>query len=372
MGVYSMDRHQATGVLTVPANESYYGEAGAQRILAENAQNDLAFFEGVIANDFKMAVGVHEGTILESELQALTEGTISSFFGKLKEMVKKIWAKIKGMFKNFLIKITAMLTKDNKELVNKYKKDVLKKDLSKMKYKWENPKDNNFSEIVANIQAYKSFLDTKDELSSDKYEDEKEEWLGMVVNSRSCSVSDFPKEVHSYLFEDADEVEGLNSSRLATIITDLSTSSTVLRNIKKTNDEVEKLFREKIKKLDKKEDELSKKFPEGDTKELDSLHGIQRTVTMLSEVTTMTCNAYFTAIKYKIAQERRVFVKAATYTAKKEDAMLWEACCEVSDQEIEDAIATAPTAADKEAYDAAARDGKIDPIGDIGPDNGSI
>lgn len=372
MGVYSMDRHQATNIPVVEADMRYHGSVGAQRILAECCQNDLAFFEGVIAGDFKTAVGIKEGTILESEMQAITEGTISGFFGKLKEMVKKIWAKIKGLFKNFFIKINALCTGDNKKLVDKYKKEVLSKDLSKMKFKAAKAtgKALDLSVLPAATSAI--------EVEADKETEFKEKYYGAMIGQSSCEADDFAKEAHAYMFEDDEEYTGLKEwgHTISEVITVLTNSSNVLKAAAKAQKDVDKNFADVLKDLDKTEKELIKKVPADKTAEGDLavLHNIQRGVNALSVLQTAGYSALVAAVKYDIAQCRRIFIKAATFNpaSVKEDAIFVEACCEVSDEAIEDAIAQAPTAAEKDAYDDAARDGKIDPTGDVGPQDGSI
>ena len=372
MGVYSMDRHQATNVPVVEADMRYHGSVGAQRILAECCQNDLAFFEGVIAGDFKTAVGIKEGTILESEMQAITEGTISGFFGKLKEMVKKIWAKIKGLFKNFFIKINALCTGDNKKLVEKYKKEVLSKDLSKMKFKYAKPTGKAVDTSV--LPGAASGI----EVTAEKETEFKEEYYGKMIGQKSCEADEFAKEAHAYAWEDEDEYEGLSAAgiTISDVIVTLTNASKVLKDAAKLQKESDKNFADVLKDLDKTEKELIKKVPDDKKAEGDLavLHNLQRGVNALSTLHVAGYNACVASTKFNIAQARRVFVKAATFNpaSVKEDALFIEACCEVSDEAIEDAIAKAPTAAEKDAYDAAARDGKIDPTGDVGPQDGSI
>lgn len=372
MGVYSIDTHGATNIPVVEADMSYHGAAGAQRILAECYQNDLAFFEGVIANDFKTAVGLREGTILESEMQAITEGTISGFFGKLKELIKKVWAKIKGLIKNFMIKINAICTGDNKKLVNKYKKEVLKKDLSKMKFKWSKPTGNEIS-----YDKLDKDVTIRKELPEDKEDIYKDNLYKSMTNGK-CDSEDFSKEVHEYLFDDEDEYEGLSDAgtSVSELISVLTNSSTAVKDITKSQSKIDKLYKNILKDIDKEEKDIIKRIPEDKNaeKELTALHNYQRRINALNTCTTDGISADMAACKFHIAQCRRVFIKAATYNPKsvKEDAIYVEAACEVSDNELEDAIATAPTAAEKDAYDAAAREGKLDPTGDVGPQDGSI
>lgn len=375
MGVYSLDTHGATGKVQVEADTRYYGPAGARRIMAEAFQNDLTFFEGVIANDFATAARIQEGTLLESEMRSITEGTVSGFFAKLKELVKKIWAKIKGLVKNFCIKITAMCTGDNKKLVNKYKKEVVSKDLSKMKFKWSKRTKNDFPELSNEFHA----LAKESTVTAEEETEVLEKLLGTLIDRPSgVSADEFPKEIHEYMYDDPEEYEGLSDAgtSISEIIGILTNSSTSLKDIDKLYKDEEKALRDQLKELDREEKETIKRIPTDKTAEADltTLHDWQRGINVCQRIYTMITNAGIAECKFSIAQCRRTFIKAATYNPKtvKEDAILVEACCEVSDNEIEDAIASAPTQAEKDAYDAAARNGEIDPTGDIGPQNGSI
>ena len=57
--------------ISVVANESY-GYADMGRILSECVANDMVLFNTVIRNDFKENTAIREGTMVASEIQALS------------------------------------------------------------------------------------------------------------------------------------------------------------------------------------------------------------------------------------------------------------------------------------------------------------
>lgn len=151
MGLYSNNR-TSLSQYDIPASGKYVGEAGMATLLYEATQEDMKFFDLIIANDFREAelVAGDRGFVTESTQEIITEGvvdTLKSAWTKLKEFVKKIIAKIKSIFKSLVAKIEGVFCTDNKKLAEKYKKDVLSKSLSDMKYKWGDSK--NFGNVLS-------------------------------------------------------------------------------------------------------------------------------------------------------------------------------------------------------------------------------
>lgn len=102
----------------IAADESYVGFTGLANILIENAYNEQAVFEAVIADDFRELMG---RSVLEaSELEAITESRISDFFKTIKKLIDKFIAKIKGVFKSLVAKFSVFTTRDNEALLKKY------------------------------------------------------------------------------------------------------------------------------------------------------------------------------------------------------------------------------------------------------------
>lgn len=285
MGVYSNNRfafNEGYGsfVEDVEPDLSYFGQAGADRILAEAAQNDLKMFDAIIANDFQEAYltkAMNEGANCADQIVALQEASVGGIFGRLKEFLKKIWAKIKGLIESFLTKIRGAVTSDNKKLVDKFKKQINNgsSKLSKMKYKWSEPKNGltfglekkyeakgtSMVESIMGIggsftsatkapnEIAKSCYALEKELGKDDYDDEQ---LSKYVPS--TSVADFAKDAHEHFFEDEDEEDGTFGSKMTEIMSTLTNAEKNTKDITKAQEALDKYFREQIKNAQKMED----------------------------------------------------------------------------------------------------------------------
>lgn len=128
MGTFSQYAMTGATSLGEPlvANESYIGAIGAYECMEESCRNDRAIFEHVLGCDFAEAMANH-GAITESDFDVLNEASGTGIFSKVIEFFKKLGEKIKGIIQNAIDKITAMCTKDGKELYNKFKKKINEK-----------------------------------------------------------------------------------------------------------------------------------------------------------------------------------------------------------------------------------------------------
>ena len=350
----------------IVANTDYFGEAGAQQIMAENYRNDFAIFEGLLLNDFQeLALGESV-----EEIEALQEASMQDYIDRIKEFLHKVWEKIKGLFKTFIAKLNIFITKDNKKLVNKYRKSLVGKDLSKMKYKYADRKVS-YETLSANIgklfEDLKNFckspinaaLKDKDEIEDNEYIDK---LLSSVIDG-STTDKDFRKDFHEYVFDDEEEKEGLNNLRDIEDI--LVKSSKTIDKIKKAEKEVNKNFSATLSHIDSLKGKLSKekdKYVDGNEfkKAMDKDNGsalssinkqgthkvdnvgqylnLIHTLCIKSQsATTKYVSALMAETKFEIKQARAVYSKAITFNPKavKESATMLEAVGEASDYEIE-------------------------------------
>lgn len=126
MSIYSNNRSGSMELDQIAANESYTcNDFG--RILYESQLNDMAFFEAVLACDFKEAKGLQEGTILQSEVKAMNEASFKAIVDKVVDRLKAFWAKIQGAFKDAIDKISAYVLGDGKAFVREFNKAVEKR-----------------------------------------------------------------------------------------------------------------------------------------------------------------------------------------------------------------------------------------------------
>ena len=127
---------------TIPMAEGYDGSIGCAKALIESAQNDYAMFRAMLESDAREIQAMKSGYVNESEIISLQEATIGGIWNKIKELFKKLIAKIKSIFANFLAKFRGLYMKD-KELVKTYGQQVMRKsNLGNMSIKWRKTKDN--------------------------------------------------------------------------------------------------------------------------------------------------------------------------------------------------------------------------------------
>ena len=343
MGVYSNNRTQlgmydSNEVFT---NESYGHQTGLLEMLVDNIKNDQAIFEAVITNDFREAAG-----LLTESADIINEA--GNFIDKVKEFLKKCWEKVKGIFKSFIAKINNVIIRDNKEFVNKYKKDVLSKDLSKMKYKWAEPTDKFFGANGGKVisvgelakETNNRFLEvtlTDSEKELEKTEDDINS--GALLEEILKNDPDtFDKDFHEECFDDVEIKEGLDTSDLSKIMAMLVNSSDALKGVKKCETECNKYFNLMFRTIDSARNALLKKVPGNNASALTlKRQNIGYKVVQISQTAnTKIINAIMRETKYHIAQCRRVFAQAAAYNPKsvRENALLIEAVGEAAEYEI--------------------------------------
>jgi hypothetical protein len=145
MGIYTSNNYFGSNVpdyaAQIPANEAYDAAFGCAHILADCQANDMALFESTIYSDMNEVMAVQEG------YQVVNENAFTDVIKKIIEMFKKLIAKIKGIFKAFIAKLDG-LTKNGKDLVKKYEKQILKySNWKEFKIKIRTPKGNKTDSI---------------------------------------------------------------------------------------------------------------------------------------------------------------------------------------------------------------------------------
>lgn len=362
------DIKPAVGI-TVEAAEGYDQEYSAMQALIEGYQNDYALFTGILYSDFKEYSMVHEGASA-GEIVALREASISGFFNKIKEFFKKLWAKIKAIFRSFIAKFDSMFMKSGKALLKKYKKEIELKDTSELEVSYEKMKNADACRTttitvsvadVATGDPKKALEDFDGEEFSCKVA---KELAGVDISS----MSEFDKEYHSVLFEDKEDRKW---SEISGEVYALIEDDKALKTVKKAATTMDNTIAGIIKQLNKDEEKFSKdtksdtEHPDikmrysadseetsGSTvkvysagyKSANTKEGYlkkQAMVSLLSKrasATQVTVNKLTAAIvresKFAVSQARSALAKAVAYRPKNEAAGL---------DTIADAIAYDPT-----------------------------
>lgn len=375
---------------TIAADESYIGALGAFQMMEESAQNERAVFEFVLGCDFAEAA-TNNGVMTESEFEAINEASTGGIFSKVVDFFKKMAAKIKGIFKNVIDKINAMCTKDGKELVRKFDKQINEKlnngeyNDDKFSYKWcevndfdfdyvkmymtkikctNAVNDNDIYQAMVGARQLKKFIDSgvdddadkKDlddynksddskALTSDELKDYKDAALSSLLGE-STEASTFANDVDEKSFESEDTIEGLTSSRIDECVKVLKGADKCIRDLEKQQTTTEKYIRDKfIKPAENIEKEL-KNRSRNNSKNYGAASAAARSLAqcvismgnVLTSCSGMAVTANIAAVKKYYKQCRALYIKAATYTKKraKNEATLLEAYVDVSNNEVDE------------------------------------
>ena len=224
MSIYSNNRCGSMELDQIAANESYTcNDFG--RILYESQLNDMAFFEAVLACDFKEAKGLQEGTILQSEVKAMNEASFKAIKDKLIERLKAFWAKIQGVFKSAVDKISAYALGDGKAFVREFNKAVENSigDISK----WTGSVDVTLIDISDDVLNYDvNTFGAQAQIWAQQEDVKPSEVLSMFLNDKT--VKEFPK----YAFDKAKVINTMTKENI---------NQFFLRTIKDGNDYINAL-----------------------------------------------------------------------------------------------------------------------------------
>lgn len=271
MGIYSSkfqsyNNGSLIDLETVEESKHPISIAGGIACVVENEQN---------YNKLMQAIAIAELCHLEStgEEMVYTEGVVSDFFKKVKEMFKKILAKIAGLFKKFIAMIDGFF-KNDKDFLTKYEKDLNDANPKNLTYKgykfdidaWTPATD---SKSVSDIKAIfaKAVKDdgNHDTKEIEKFEDNdtREDMLevlrGEVLGTnKKVSSDDLSTEIFK-LFRNGEtdkEEMDVTTGVITKCTAHLRKSDELKRTAKKNYTELEKKINEVIKTLESQEKDL--------------------------------------------------------------------------------------------------------------------
>lgn len=261
---FSNNRKSSISTIEVEEAVGYEGVMGAQIAMYESVQNDYKLFEGALMGDFQEACMIHEGQS-EEAVTAFQEGVISDMWDKLKELFKKLWAKIKSIFHAFIAKFNSVFMKSSKEFINKYKKEIAQKDLSKMEAKWS-AKTSQFDTLVsANSKSVSVVVDpanAEKQLEDFETEDETLAAINALLDqtNKFSDLKTFAKDFHEECFEDEVEKEGFDDIKYE-VFALLETADKTEKSLKKAQTGLEKAISAILKEIDKESKANIKDFP---------------------------------------------------------------------------------------------------------------
>lgn len=325
----------------VVADTDYFGEDGAQQIIAESYVNDFALFEGMLMCDFQeLALGENA-----TEIELLQEATFANMKAKISENITKAWKKIKGLFETFINKVKALITRDTAKLVNNFSKEVDGKDLSKMEFTYSKPKNSvgdvkigemqKASEVmVKRLQDAGSSKENVDKIKSEITDEKYIDTLyGTLINNSNTTESNFKKDLHYFLYESERHFTGISDSDLSDIKNTLTKAEKTLDGIKKTKKSLDEHFS----KLKKNVDTFGSKSEDKNKEEArtSALSVLSMYCSKMNRVASRASSALMNETKFGIKQARAIFSKAISYRPVEESYIFEEAVMEASDHDVD-------------------------------------
>lgn len=255
--------------------------------------SDQALYE--FAEDiYKIQAGLYVSDIMLEEAimtesncnpEALLENVFTDMFAKIKDALKKLWAKITGWFKE---------VRKHLEIVFGNGVTVVKKYENELKERAKNAKDYEYTGYVYDIAKFDSTIDKwskaaedklakLDGVSGDTYDayaskfgdlgtqttDDFSETLIKGLTNKASNMSELKEELLSIARSDADRTEkiiGFKGNSVTEMIDFVKNNSKALAQIDKDKSATDKRFNEVIKGYDKLEKSLADKKIEGITK----------------------------------------------------------------------------------------------------------
>lgn len=239
---------------TVEAAEGYSGGIGCQIAALEAAQTDFSFLTAFVESDAREIGMVREGAGVE-EMHAMLEGAVSDAWNKLKEWVKKIWEKIKGIFKAFIARLEDFMGKNGYAYFEKYKKVLYDgTPIKDLKAKYSKVDDKELEKLLIGRELENVLPDAFDDktvvVNDDKDQSEiVDEYLGKMLGE-STDKKSFKKDFHDKCF-DTESTEDLESGKIPEYVKYISDKKSIIEKFEKQRDNIDKSFKKISSSIDK-------------------------------------------------------------------------------------------------------------------------
>ena len=239
---------------TVEAAEGYSGGIGCQIAALEAAQTDFSFLTAFVQSDAREIGMVREGAEVE-EMHAMLEGAISDAWNKLKEWVKKIWEKIKGIFKAFIARLEDFMGKNGYAYFEKYRKVLYDgTPIKDLKAKYSKVDDKELEKLLIGRELENVLPDAFDDkavvVNDDKDQSELvDEYLEKMLGE-STDKKSFKKDFHDKCF-DTESTEDLESGKIQEYVKYISDKKSIIEKFEKQRDNIDKGLKKISNSIDK-------------------------------------------------------------------------------------------------------------------------
>lgn len=371
MAFYSSNRLSNLGTTKVAANESYVGSAGLGRLMVESEQNDMAIFEAVLAHDFSEARGIHEGTILESEIRSLNEGSIKEFFTTLKAKLMKFWEKIKGVFKTVYAKLTEWIVRSGKAFVNLHRKELTTKDFSKFPGMAYRPNVKNPTEAytnrpdkwmtASNVRTQTNFTPDDAEFGRDSKFMTKQ--LSKILGGKATTASSFSKDFLDFCYAEENKKFKPSGSEITKMMDNVYNGKAPIKELRDLEKKDGNKIRDVLKDLDTQKANLEK----DDEAAGKALTTARNYCAAFETVVSLYTSSAIKIVKFGLSQDRKALGKLVAYNPRSvsESALLMEEADFEADSDLEALVDDSEAEVPTEEFPAELEDVE----GDLGVDD---
>lgn len=348
-GAYNGALHESIADIEeiMPKYENF-DEASLCNIL-EADRNYQNIMEAIALNEYDYFQATGEEIVYEA-------GGLSSFFSKVKAFFVNLYQKIKGLFKKFIALIDSYV-KDDKDFVNKYRRQLLSVNTKDFEYKGYEFDDSKISGINIESCMNKAYKETelpelnassteienvddklkKVEDQSDMTDKMRGAALGQAGGSSSpIDTGEFSKELFMLFRKGEDSKDTLDKISVSDQIGYIINYGDTKKKAEKSFKDLEKSINNTLRTLDKlekdavskvpgkTEDEKKKDFQDAQSKFVRGIHAcITYTKIKLSIGQTIN-GALLTALKDRSRQAKSICVALLNYKPKNESAGYYE------------------------------------------------
>ena len=233
-----------SGNYTVEAAEGYPGGIGCQIAALEAVQTDFSFLTAFVKSDAREIGMVREGAGNE-EMYSMLEGAISDAWDKLKEWVKKIWEKIKGIFKSFIARLEDFMGKNGYAYYEKYRKILFDgTPIKDLKAKYSKVDDTALSNLLTGVEMGGFFGDVgmngiTEHITDDTDQTEIVDKFLSKLLDESTDRKSFKKDFHDKCFE-SEVNEDLETGSIPTYVKYISDKKSIIEKFEKQRDLIDK------------------------------------------------------------------------------------------------------------------------------------
>jgi len=339
--IFSANRVSGSAV-RICANENYdVHDCG--KVLYECALNDRTVFTTAMLREYAEVEAIREGTMVRSELRSFQEFSVKEAWAGLKEKLKKLWEKIKGIFKKVTAKLAVWFVRSGKAYA-KLNRKLLNADVGDCKIPSYRAKNStNYNKLMTSDRYTEAKGLSFDNAALSGTNNATGDSIKARITSLGTTTFDssFTYEKFSNMNEFAKdfvfgkEVSNKKFSELSVSVGDLldtiSEGKKPLKDLKKAEKTADKSIKKMIKAIEKAQAADAKDFKndeanKGQNFDKSPYKNASEACNAYQQFITKLVSAQIAVVKFDIKQARSVISKLAAYTPTNESAIFEMSC----------------------------------------------